>query len=129
MASSGWSLDCDLARSKVVFLLGPNRFNSDVLVTDSDYLELRTEDLRDKPLCLRTDPPFCSFRFLLSPTVSLAGSVQDTSNMLTLILNDPQNGRTATVVGTFPAIMNYDETCPALDVAFTRVFRGIIFEM
>jgi len=124
VASSGRSLDCDLAESKVGFLLGPKRFNSDGLVTDSDDLELRIEDLRDNPLCLQTDPPFCSFRFLLSPTVSLAGSVQDTSNILILVLNDLQNERAATVVRIFPAKMNYDETSlNALDVVFTRVFR------
>jgi hypothetical protein len=71
--SSEWNLEEGFAGCRAGFVLGCASFESGGLGPDSDDLELRVDDGRDRA--------FCCLRFLLSPIVSLAGSVQATSNM------------------------------------------------
>jgi hypothetical protein len=110
-------LDRNPARSTVDFLLEPGlkMFNNDGFPAASDDLELRIEDLRDALFCFRVEPPFCSLRFLLWPTVSLAGSVQDTSN-IAIFAPEPWIFRRASAATrkTFPARTNYDDLPPTL---------------
>lgn len=72
---------CELARSNPAFLLLPKNPNNagldwESLPFEPFDAELRTDDSRDRPF------DWLSFRLFLWPTVSLVGSVQETSNIM-----------------------------------------------